>query len=239
MAQTITTDGDGERLGESVERVWGPLQLERTAEFGAHAPVCSFVVRPRLGVCLLEAVERDVIGDAAPAHDETPETLRKRLAQCTAFDNPRIVYPKRTRIGNFKYQNDIAVREGGHRQGVQHSPSRWGPWWSTTPAASKCVCEGTCTCTATRKICGCAGPCQQVCALCGMTCTHRCEDLMAHMLCCSCAKANAVLLVGEGMPVREIRLCGPSIFVRCPLLLREPADGDRTAPRRLFGGGAA
>ena len=113
MAQTITTDGDGERLGEGVERVWGPLPLERTAEFGAHAPVCSFVVRPRLGVCLLEAVERDVIGDAAPAHDETPETLRKRLAQCTAFDNPRIVYPKRTRIGNFKYQNDIAVREGG------------------------------------------------------------------------------------------------------------------------------
>ena len=95
MAQTITTDGDGERLGEGVERVWGPLPLERTAEFGAHAPVCSFVVRPRLGVCLLEAVERDVIGDAAPAHDETPETLRKRLAQCTAFDNPRIVYPKR------------------------------------------------------------------------------------------------------------------------------------------------
>ena len=54
-----------------------------------------------------------IIGDAAPAHDETPETLRKRLAQCTAFDNPIIVYPKRTRIGNFKYQSDIAVREGG------------------------------------------------------------------------------------------------------------------------------
>ena len=78
MAQTITTDGDGERLGEGVERVWGPLPLERTAEFGAHAPVCSFVVRPRLGVCLLEAVERDVIGDAStcPRRDarDAPET---------------------------------------------------------------------------------------------------------------------------------------------------------------------
>ncbi len=73
MAQTITTDGDGERLGEGVERVWGPLPLERTAEFGAHAPVRSFVVRPRLGVCLLEAVERDVIGD-----EHLPTTRRPR-----------------------------------------------------------------------------------------------------------------------------------------------------------------
>ena len=114
MAQTITTGGDkDQRLWEGMERLWGPLPLERTAEFGAHAPVCSFVVRPVLDVDLLEAVNRDVIGDAAPAHDETTETLRKRLAQCTAFDNPRIVYPKRTRIGNFKYQSDIAVREGG------------------------------------------------------------------------------------------------------------------------------
>lgn len=98
---------------QEVERVWGPLPLECTAEFGAHAPVCSFVVRPVLDVNLLEAVNKDVIGDAAPAHDETPETLRQRLAQSTAFDNPRIVYSKRTRRGHFKYQSDIAVREGG------------------------------------------------------------------------------------------------------------------------------
>ena len=46
MAQTITSDGDEERLGEGVERIWGPLPLEPTAKFGAHAPVCSFVVHP-------------------------------------------------------------------------------------------------------------------------------------------------------------------------------------------------
>ena len=113
MAQTINNDGDEERLGEGMERVWGPLPLECTAEFGAHAPVCSFVVRPMLDVHLLEAVEKDVIGDAAPAHDETLETLRVRLAHSTAFDNPRIVVSKRTRHGYFKFQSDIAVREGG------------------------------------------------------------------------------------------------------------------------------
>lgn len=94
MTQTINKDGDEERFGEGVERVRGPLPLEYIAEIGAHAPVCSFVVRPRLDVHLLhllEAIEKDVIGDAAPAHDETLETLRPRLAQSTAFDNPRIV----------------------------------------------------------------------------------------------------------------------------------------------------
>ena len=59
MAQTITTGGDEERLSEGVERLWGPLPLERAAEFGAHAPVCSFVVRPMLDVHLLEAVDKD------------------------------------------------------------------------------------------------------------------------------------------------------------------------------------
>ena len=113
MAQTITTGGDEERLREGVERLWGPLPLERTAEFGAHAPVCSFVVRPVLDVDLLEAVNRDVIGDAAPAHDDTAETLRQRLAHSTAFDNPRIVCSKRGRHGHFKYQSDIEVKEGG------------------------------------------------------------------------------------------------------------------------------
>ena len=53
MAQTITSDGDKERLGEGVERIWGPLPLESTAKFGAHAPVCSLVVHPVLDADLL------------------------------------------------------------------------------------------------------------------------------------------------------------------------------------------
>jgi hypothetical protein len=48
MVQTITSDGDGKRLGEGVEGVLGPLPLESTFSFGAHAPVCSFVVCPAL-----------------------------------------------------------------------------------------------------------------------------------------------------------------------------------------------
>ena len=72
LVQAIDDKCDEERIGEGMERVWGPLPLECTAEFGAHAPVCSFVVRPVLDVDLLEAVNRDVVGDAAPAHDQTP-----------------------------------------------------------------------------------------------------------------------------------------------------------------------
>ena len=113
MAQRFTSNGDEERLGEGVERVWGPLPLKITDKFGAHAPVCSFVVRPVLDAHVVERVQADVVGDAMPAHDETPEMLRERLAQSTAFDNPRLVNSQRTRIGNFKHQNDVQVREGG------------------------------------------------------------------------------------------------------------------------------
>ena len=112
MVQTITSDGE-ERLGEGVESVWGPLMLDTTAKLGAHAPVCSFVVRPVLEATMLAAVKAEVMGDAIPAHDETRAMLLQRLAQSTAFDNPRLVAAKRGRHGYFKYQNTVQVRQGG------------------------------------------------------------------------------------------------------------------------------
>ena len=69
------------------------------------APVCSCVVHPVLDADLLAVVKAAVIGDAIPAHDETHEMLRQRLSQSTAFDNPRLIYPKRTRHGYFKHQS--------------------------------------------------------------------------------------------------------------------------------------
>ena len=103
-----------------MERIWGPLPLKSTAEFGAHAPVCSFVVHPVLDADLLAVVKADVIGDAIPARDETHEKLRQRLSQSTAFDNPRLIYPKRTRHGYFKHQSDVRVREGGQSRRVTY-----------------------------------------------------------------------------------------------------------------------
>ena len=54
LVPAIDDEYDEERMGEGMERVWGPLPLECTAEFEAHAPVCSFVVRPVLDVDLLD-----------------------------------------------------------------------------------------------------------------------------------------------------------------------------------------
>ena len=46
--------------------------------------------------------------------------LRQRLSQSTAFDNPRLIYPKRTRHGYFKHQSDVRVREGGQSRRVTY-----------------------------------------------------------------------------------------------------------------------
>ena len=103
---------DAEWIGEGVSKLWGPLPLESTAKFGAHAPVCSFVVRPVLDADLVAEVMAEVGGDAIPARDETHARLRQRLKQSTSLDNPRIVVCKRGRHGYFKHQNDIQAREG-------------------------------------------------------------------------------------------------------------------------------
>jgi hypothetical protein len=121
-------DGDGveEKIGKNkignikigkirslLQRVWGPLPLEVTSALGAHAPVSSLVVRPVLAADLLASVKADVLHDAIPAPDESREALLRRLAQSTAFDNPRVVYSKKTKYGFFKYQSDLLLREGG------------------------------------------------------------------------------------------------------------------------------
>ena len=188
MAQTTTTDGGEERLGEGVERVWGPLPRERTAEFGAHAPVCSFVVRPMLDVCLLEAVGRDVIGDAAPAHDETPETLLERLARCAAFDNPRIIYPKRTRIGFFKYLSDVATREGGQSRRATYAEPV-GPAVVDDSGRTTVRMRGYMHLYRHKEDMRMCRPMPaSLLALRDVLYTQVSADLMAHTLCCSCAQ---------------------------------------------------
>ena len=75
---------------------------------------------PVLDADLVAVVKADVIGDAIPAHDETHAMLRQRLSQSTAFDNPRLIFPKRTRHGYFKHQSDVRVREGGQSRRVTY-----------------------------------------------------------------------------------------------------------------------
>jgi len=115
MAAALVDDGDGvdqEKIG-NLPRVWGPLPLAVTSAFRAHAPVRSFVVRPVLKADLLAAVEAEVLHGAIPAPDETREALLQRLQQSTPFDNPRIVFSRRTKHGCFRYQSDVPPREGG------------------------------------------------------------------------------------------------------------------------------
>ena len=81
--------------------------------YGAHAPVSSFVVRPTLDADLLDKVKAEVLRGALPAPDESTEALVQRLARCTAFDDPRITYGKRTRHGFFKHQTALPTRQGG------------------------------------------------------------------------------------------------------------------------------
>ena len=167
---------DAEWIGEGVAKLWGPLPLESTAKFGAHAPVCSFVVRPVLDADLVAEVMAEVGGDAIPARDETHARLRQRLKQSTSLDNPRIVVCKRGRHGYFKHQNDIQAREGAQsRRATYGGPC--SPRSTMKLAELWFACVGTCICTATVKICGCAGPCRQASAPCGTHCTRRCGDI--------------------------------------------------------------
>ena len=117
-------DSEGDRTGEGMTRVWGPLPFDVTSAYHAHAPVASFVVRPVIEANLLAAVEEEVLRDALPAPGETRETLQQRLARSTAFDNPRLVHSRRTQHGFFRYQNTVPPREGGQARAQKRGACR-------------------------------------------------------------------------------------------------------------------
>ena len=124
----MDTDDEEERIHEGVARVWGPLPFALTSAMGAHAPVCSCVLRPVLDTSCLAGVEEEVLHDALPAPDETREALLYRLARSTAFDNPRVVSTRRTRHGHFKYQNSLTPAVGGQARRVTYAEPSQPPY---------------------------------------------------------------------------------------------------------------
>ena len=84
------TETEHERTAAVPERVWGPLSAAETAEFGAHTPVSSVVLGPRLHMDLLEAVEAEVLKDAVPSPVETLDELR--AARLSPLAHPHGIY---------------------------------------------------------------------------------------------------------------------------------------------------
>ena len=103
---------------ERLATVWGPLSMRTTSVVGAHAPVSSFVVQPALAAELEAALCAEVLRDALPGPDETLETLLQRLRRSDVFDNPRVVYARRTRHGFFMHQSDQTPHQGGQARRV-------------------------------------------------------------------------------------------------------------------------
>lgn len=108
----VSSDDEKELPAGPPRRVWGPLPLEISSRCGAHAPVCSFVVAPELEPDVLSAAEAEVLQDSMPASDDTLDSWVERLTRSRAFDNPRIVYARRTSHGFFQYQAQLPLRQG-------------------------------------------------------------------------------------------------------------------------------
>ena len=142
-------------------RVWGPLPLEISSRCGAHAPVCSFVVAPELEPDVLSAAEAEVLQDSVPASDDTLDSWVERLTRSRAFDNPRIVYARRTSHGYFRYQAQLPLRQGSQARRATYaelsrhrrSSTRRGREWDT--------CAATAIYTDIAKTSVCAGRCRQ------------------------------------------------------------------------------
>ena len=121
---------------ERLATVWGPLSMRTTSVVGAHAPVSSFVVQPALAAELEAALCAEVLRDALPGPDETLETLLQRLRRSDVFDNPRVVYARRTRHGFFIHapeRSDATPRrpgKAGHFRRALRTAIRQRKWRS-------------------------------------------------------------------------------------------------------------
>ena len=91
--------------------VWGPLSNEKTRAVGAHAPVCSVVIRPDIPAATMEMVRKYVVLPLQPKEGDTPKELCARLARCTLLDNPRMLCAHRGRHGWYEYLNSTTWKQ--------------------------------------------------------------------------------------------------------------------------------
>ena len=91
--------------------VWGPLSSEKTREVGAHAPVCSVVIRPEIPAATMESVRKYIVQPLQPEEGDTPNELSARLASCTLLDNPRMLSSHRGQYGWWVYLNSTTWKQ--------------------------------------------------------------------------------------------------------------------------------
>ena len=71
-------------------QVWGPLSSTETRAIGAHAPVCTVVIRPTIPAELRQRLKEEVVDEVSPLPGDTADTLQVRLSEITLLDNPRV-----------------------------------------------------------------------------------------------------------------------------------------------------
>ena len=69
-------------------QVWGPLSSSETHAIGAHAPVCTVVIRPTIPAELRQRLKQEVVEEVSPQPGDSAQTLVDRLSVNTLLDNP-------------------------------------------------------------------------------------------------------------------------------------------------------
>ena len=71
--------------------VWGPIRRNDSLAVGALAPAYTVVLQPMVAKELREAVLKEVPSHVLPRTDDTPETLRQRLASSTFLEDSHVL----------------------------------------------------------------------------------------------------------------------------------------------------
>jgi len=107
--------GGGQAPGGGLELVWGPIHASETLKAGAHAAVCSLVVRLQLPASLHERLEQEVLSHTRPFDGDTALSLQERLGKGTFYDDFRAMVGGKHGRAKYVY---IGVRAVGRGYGA-------------------------------------------------------------------------------------------------------------------------
>ena len=97
--------GGGQAPGGGLELVWGPIHASETLKAGAHAAVCSLVVRLQLPASLHERLEQEVLSHTRPFDGDTALSLQERLGKGTFYDDFRAMVGGKHGRAKYVYMN--------------------------------------------------------------------------------------------------------------------------------------